>query len=84
MLQLPSVFEAQGWWKAMPVSLLAGVSRGPVAAVLATVFVIGGIWILTNGSGRLPDTERARSPLKVGGGVIFVGFGMYLIVIALT
>lgn len=67
----------------MAVEVLAGITRGPVAGVLATVFVLGGVLVLTNGLRRWSEAKRARSPLRIGGGMIVIGFGVYLIVLAL-
>ena len=68
--------------KIRDVSLIAGVTGGPVAAALAIVFVVGGILIATDGAGRWsPPLSRT---LSVAGEVIIIAFGVLLVVQALV
>jgi hypothetical protein len=65
------------------VAVLAGIAHGPDAAILAEAFVMGGVWILARGFGRQHDTGRFSLTLTVGGGLVVLGFGVYLVVVAL-
>ena len=62
--------------------LIAGVSKGPTAAVLASLFVLFGIIVTTNGAGRWDP--RLPMVYRVGGGFVVIAFGIGLVVHALT
>jgi len=63
-------------------NLIAGVSTGPVAAVLSMVFVLGGIWIASNGAGRW--NPRLPMAYRIGGGLVVTAFGVALVIQALA